>query len=323
MKQALNIQDLSIHYQTEGGAVQALRHVDLKVPDGKVVGIVGESGCGKSTLISSIMNLMAENAVVKSGHVLFGEEDVLKMSDRRLRKLRGYDIAMVSQDPMTTFNPVLTIGQQLTDFQHRFKDRNRDQKRAKMVEMFTKVGIPDPEKRLDQYPHEFSGGMRQRMAIAAALLMNPRLLVADEPTTALDVTMEAQILHLLRQMKEQFNGSILIITHHLGVIAELCDYVTVMYAGETVEQGTVEDIFYRPSHPYTKALLECDPATIETKSRYLPTITGRIPDLRHPPEGCVFANRCTQVAERCRKDIPPVVACGETGHWSKCHEVTP
>ena len=187
--------------------------------------------------------------------------------------------------------------------------------------MFALVGIPDPEKRLDQYPHEFSGGMRQRMAIAAALLMNPRLLVADEPTTALDVTMEAQILHLLRRMKDEFQGSILIITHHLGVIAELCDYVTVMYAGETVEQGTVEDIFYRPSHPYTRALLECDPATLHDKTRYLPTIKGRIPDLRQPPAGCVFANRCALATARCNEEAPPVVELDGRGHWSKCHEV--
>ncbi|MCZ4283064.1 ABC transporter ATP-binding protein [Kiloniella laminariae] len=322
MNNALEINNLSIHYQTDSGEVRALRNVNLKVPDGKVVGIVGESGCGKSTLMSAIINLLSENAIVKNGKILFENTDILTMSKHRLRKLRGYDIATVFQDPMTTFNPVMTIGQQLTDFQHRFKERNRQQKRQKIIEMFELVGIPDPAQRLNQFPHEFSGGMRQRMAIAAALLMNPRLLVADEPTTALDVTMEAQILHLLRKMKNDFNGSILIITHHLGVVAELCDYITVMYAGEVVEQGTVEDIFYRPSHPYTKALLECDPAVLKRKTRYLPTIKGRIPDLRTPPPGCVFANRCSKVSAQCTQTAPPVVDLSDGNHWCICHEVS-
>ena len=202
---------------------------------------------------------------------------------------------MVFQDPMTSQIPVLTIGRQMTDIQYRRRDLSMADKRRLATEMMRRVGISDPQERLDQYPHQFSGGMRQRIAIAMALLMNPQLLIADEPTTALDVTMEAQIIHLLRELKESFEGSILFVSHNLGLIAELCDYVVVMYAGEVVERGNVEDLFYRASHPYTRALLECDPARIEDVTANLPTIPGDVPDLHVVPRGCVFAPRCPQV----------------------------
>ena len=229
---------------------------------------------------------------------------------------------MVFQDPMTSQIPVLTIGRQMTDIQYRRRDVSMAEKRRLATDMMRRVGISDPEERLDQYPHQFSGGMRQRIAIAMALLMNPQLLIADEPTTALDVTMEAQIIHLLRELKESFEGSILFVSHNLGLIAELCDFVVVMYAGEVVEQGSVEDLFYRASHPYTRALLECDPARIEDATPTLPTIPGDVPDLHMVPRGCVFAPRCPEVMARCREEPARIASVGG-GHRARCHLLSP
>ena len=313
----LRIDDLSVHYDTPRGTLKALRHVNLNVPKGKIVGVVGESGCGKSTLISAIIRLLAPNAQVASGSITFDGQALLGLTESAMRVLRGSDISMVFQDPMQTHNPVLTIGRQMIDIQYRDAS-SKEQKRQRAVDMLAHVGIPDPAQRLNQFPHEFSGGMRQRIAIAMALMARPKLLIADEPTTALDATLEVQIIKRLHELQADIGCSILFISHHLGVIAELCDEVVVMYAGEVVEQGTVRDVFHTPRHPYTKALLECDPGHIKEKTRNLPTITGEIPDLVELPAGCAFAERCSEVFDTCRSQRPAWAGVA-AGHHALCH----
>lgn len=313
----LDIRNLSLEYRTSRGRLKALRSVNLSVPTEKIVGLVGESGCGKSTVIYSVINLLAENAEVIDGVIEFEGRDMLKMSQNDLRALRGDRISMVFQDPMTSLNPVLSIETQMTDIQYR-ENISKAEKRKRAVEMLIRVGIPDTENRFSNYPHQFSGGMRQRISIAMALLANPALLLADEPTTALDATLEAQIVHRLRQLQDMVHCSILFVSHHLGLIAELCDHVVVMYAGEVVEEGTVRDIFHRAIHPYTKALLECDPARIAEKTRKLPTIPGEIPDLVNIPPGCIFENRCAQAFDKCRRFAPPYFDVAP-GHFASCY----
>lgn len=300
----LDVRDLSVSFRTGRGKVRALRHVDINVPRNKIVGIVGESGCGKSTLINTVLRLLAPNAVIEDGsQVLFQGDDVLKMSNAQLTDLRGQRISMVFQDPMTALNPVISIGTQMTDILYRQKIPMAE-KRKRAAAMLSQVGIPDAERRLDDHPHQFSGGMRQRICIAMALMMNPSLLIADEPTTALDVTLEAQIIHLMKELREEFECSMLFVSHNLGLIAELCDEVIVMYAGEVVEQGEVHDLFHRAQHPYTRMLLECDPARIEETRKELPTISGSVPDLIDLPKGCIFSPRCPRRYEPCNESPP-------------------
>lgn len=313
----LSIRDLSVHYGTDRGELNALRHINLDIPRGSIVGVVGESGCGKSTLISSIIRLLAENAKIPNGSINFEGEDLLRLTEDEMRKIRGQRMSIVFQDPMSTLNPVISIGRQMTDIQYRDK-KSKGQKRQRSIDMLASVGIPDPESRLDQYPHEFSGGMQQRISIAMALQAEPSLLIADEPTTALDATLEVQIIHLLKQLQTDMGCSILFISHHLGVIAELCDHVVVMYAGEVVEQGTARDVFHSPAHPYTEKLLKCDPASIAEKSRSLPTIPGEIPDLTALPSGCVFKNRCDRVMPECDSTIPDWRESSPS-HYVSCH----
>lgn len=317
----LTIRDLSVHYQTDRGVLRAMRNVNLDIPKGSIVGIVGESGCGKSTLISSIIRLLASNADVPNGMVEFEGRDLLKLSEDEMRALRGDRISIVFQDPMSTLNPVLSIGRQMIDIQYRDK-KSLAEKKARAVDMLSRVGIPDPASRLNQFPHEFSGGMKQRISIAMALQAEPSLLIADEPTTALDATLEVQIIHLLKQLQTNMGCSILFISHHLGVIAELCDYVVVMYAGEVIEQGTVSDVFKRPQHPYTEKLIECDPANIAEKSRSLPTIPGGIPDLVDLPGGCVFKERCHAKIDTCDSVRPKWIDATDN-HFVSCHLRTP
>ncbi len=313
----LTLTDLSIHYDTPRGPLQALRHVNVNVPRGKIVGVVGESGCGKSTLISAIIRLLAPNAKIATGAIQFDAQDLLNLPENKMRGLRGTDISMVFQDPMQTHNPVLTVGRQMIDIQYR-DNSTRAEKQQRAVDMLALVGIPDPAQRLGQYPHEFSGGMRQRIAIAMALMARPKLLIADEPTTALDATLEVQIIKRLHELQAEIGCSVLFISHHLGVIAELCDEVVVMYAGEVVEQGAVRDVFHAPRHPYTKALLECDPGHIKERTRNLPTIPGEIPDLVNVPEGCAFAARCTKAFDTCTARRPDWNQAS-SGHHSLCH----
>jgi peptide/nickel transport system ATP-binding protein len=260
----LAIRDLTIDY---AGRVQAVRHANLEIRLGEAVGLVGESGSGKSTLAAAIPGLLPDSARIE-GDIAFKGRSITGNQ----RALRGDEIAMVFQDPMTSFNPVLTIGEQLIDFQSRVPG-SAAEKYERAIAMLARVGIPDAALRAESYPHELSGGMRQRAAIAAALLVSPSLLIADEPTTALDVTMEAQIIHLFRELRRDYGGGILIVTHHLGVVAELCDRVYVMYRGDVVEEGPVDDIFHKPRHPYTRALIACDPARLSEPTTYLPVIS--------------------------------------------------
>ncbi len=313
----LQVRNLSIEFATGRGAIKALRHVDLDVPEGMIVGVVGESGCGKSTMINSIMRLLASNARVTTGEIDFEGSNLLDKSEQEMRQIRGDRISMVSQDPMIALNPVLSIGTQMIDIQYRSRI-SRERKSALSKSMLQRVGIPDAGERLNNYPYQFSGGMRQRIAIAMALQAEPALLIADEPTTALDATLEVQIIHLLRELQQRMGCSILFISHHLGVIAELCDYVVVMYGGEIVERGTVRDIFHRPAHPYTRKLLECDPARMSEITRIQPVIPGEVPDLANLPDGCIFAQRCHRAFDLCHRQAPSDQTLAR-GHVSRCH----
>jgi oligopeptide/dipeptide ABC transporter ATP-binding protein len=300
---ALLVQHLDLAYRTEGGPLNALRDVSLEVAPGEIVGIVGESGCGKSSLIQAILRLMPANARIERGRIELAGTDLLTLDAEAMRKLRGDRVSVVFQDPMTALNPVLSIGRQMIDIQYR-RGGGHAAKRARAVEMLRRVRLPDPERRLNQYPHEFSGGMRQRIAIAMALMAEPALLIADEPTTALDATLELATIELLKTLQREIGCAILFVSHHLGVIAELCDRVNVMYAGEVVEAGDIRSVFHNPRHPYTQRLLACDPARMAERSRRLPTIPGELPDLVNLPAGCVFADRCPAVFEPCRQAPP-------------------
>ena len=313
----LSVKDLSISYQTDSGPLQALRGVSFDIDDNNIVGIVGESGCGKSTLIGSIIKLLDNNAIVEKGEIFFQDKNIISLSDDDMKDILGVDISVIFQDPMQAHNPVLTIGQQMIDIQYRDK-KSKKQKQNHAIEMLQLVGMPDPESRIYQYPHEFSGGMRQRIAIAMALMVKPALLIADEPTTALDATLEVQIIQKLKELQKNIHCSILFVSHHLGVIAELCDEVIVMYAGEIVESGSVRDIFHRPKHPYTQDLFACDPGRILEKSKELPTIEGEIPNLINLPKGCIFKDRCSQRIDRCDDEIPSTHQIKNT-HMAKCH----
>jgi oligopeptide/dipeptide ABC transporter ATP-binding protein len=313
----LDIRNLSVSYSTDRGRLQALRNVSFPIGKGRIVGIVGESGCGKSTLISAIIRLVAPNATIESGSIEFKDDDLLALDPDAMRALRGVELSMVFQDPMTSLNPVMTIGRQMTDIQYR-DDLSTAEKKARAIRLLDRVGIPDPAEHLKRYPHHLSGGMRQRVAIAMALMTKPALLIADEPTTALDATLELQIIGRLRQLQRDFACAILFISHHLGLIAELCDEVVVMYAGEVVETGSVRDVFINPKHPYTQKLLECDPARIEQATRKLPVIPGGLPDLIDLPDGCVFRSRCGVAIGACASERPTLVG-GE--HRAACHVV--
>jgi oligopeptide/dipeptide ABC transporter ATP-binding protein len=311
----LDIRDLSVNYQTDRGVLHALRNINLRIAAGRIVGIVGESGCGKSTLISTIIRLLAPNATIAAGTIRFKDRNLLDLDPDAMRALRGNEISMVFQDPMTSLNPVLCIGRQMTDIQYR-DARSKAEKRARAIRLLERVGIPDPAEQLRRYPHHLSGGMRQRVAIAMALMTQPALLIADEPTTALDATLEVQIIERLKQLQRDFGCAILFISHHLGVIAELCDEVVVMYAGELVESGTTRDVFLSPRHPYTKKLLECDPARIQQASRNLPVIPGKLPDLVDLPQGCVFRERCDLSVDVCAREQPRL---SSGNHRVACH----
>ena len=316
----LTIRNLSVDYQIEAGRLQALRQVNIDVEKGSIVGVVGESGCGKSTLISSIIRLLPQNAIIRDGTVEFEGSNLLDLNDEEIRAMRGTKISVVFQDPMTSLNPVLSIQQQMMHIQYR-DQTSRSEKLNKSLALLESVGIADPRTRISQFPHEYSGGMLQRISIAMALQAQPSLLIADEPTTALDATLEVQIIHLLKDIQSKVGCSVLFISHHLGVIAELCDSVVVMYAGEVVEHGTVRDVFHNPAHPYTRKLLECDPAGIQTKTRILPVIPGEIPNLVNLSDGCIFRSRCQFALPICETHVPRKHEITST-HSAKCHQLT-
>ncbi|MFW5654610.1 MAG: dipeptide ABC transporter ATP-binding protein [Roseicyclus sp.] len=317
METLLDIRGLCVDFRTSRGRLKALRDVTFPVRKGRIVGIVGESGSGKSTVLWSILGLLAGNAEVTGGEIAFEGRDLLRLDAAGLTATRGERISVVFQDPMSSQIPVIPYARQMIDILYRRRTMSATDKREAAIDMLRRVGIPDPETRVDAYPHEFSGGMRQRAGIAMSMLTRPNLLLADEPTTALDVTMEAQIIALMRRLRAEFDTTIVVVSHNLGLIAELCDDVVVLYAGEVVETGDVRDIFHDARHPYTRALLECDPARLEAVSRRLPVIAGDIPDLAGGLQGCIFADRCQRVMPECRSLAPPTVA--REGGMARCH----
>ncbi|MDZ4729325.1 MAG: ABC transporter ATP-binding protein [Xanthomonadales bacterium] len=315
----LDIEGLSISFSNEGEELMALRQVSLSVPRHSIVGIVGESGCGKSTLISSIFRLPMENAIIKCGRIHVNGTDVLTLDEEEMNRLRGKEIAMIFQDPFTALNPVLTIGSQLIDIQYR-QAISRKEKKQNVIAALQQVGIDRASDRFNQYPHQFSGGMLQRICIAMALLVKPTLLVADEPTTALDATTELQILALIREFHRSTGASVLLVSHHLSVIAELCDRVVVMYAGEIVEEGLSQDVFGAPLHPYTNLLMQCDPARIKEKARHLPSIPGTVSRVVKTSTECIFVHRCPQAVSRCSELVPETYSV--EGRTVKCHLIS-
>ncbi|MFP5519325.1 MAG: ABC transporter ATP-binding protein [Bdellovibrionia bacterium] len=302
----LEVQNLKTEFKTDDGVITPVDDVSFYVKKGKTLGIVGESGCGKSVTSLSIMRLIQKPGAITGGQILFKGQDLLKMSDEKMRKIRGNEIAMIFQEPMTSLNPVFTIGDQIAEaIALHQSGLTKQQVQERAIEILKKVGIPAPEKRFHEYPHQLSGGMRQRVMIAMAISCNPALLIADEPTTALDVTIQAQILDLMRNLQKDFGAGMILITHDLGVVAEMCQDVVVMYAGKVVEYGTVEDIFYRPKHPYTRGLLDSIPH-FETGSKLkeLKTIPGLVPSLYNLPKGCRFQERCTKAQADCGRQMP-------------------
>ena len=314
----LAVENLNVRFTTADGDVHAVKNLSYELDKGETLGIVGESGSGKSQSVLSLVGLLADNGMAH-GSARFDGKDLLALQENDLRRVRGRKISMIFQDPMTALNPVISIGAQMSDILYRQK-LTKAQKRERAAAMLAQVGIPDSVRRLDDYPHQFSGGMRQRICIAMALMMNPSLLIADEPTTALDVTLEAQIIHLMKELREDFECSMLFVSHNLGLIAELCDEVIVMYAGEVVEQGNVHDLFHRAQHPYTQMLLECDPARISETRKDLPTISGSVPDLVDLPQGCIFSPRCPKRYEPCNESPPGTFEVGGQ-HSARCFKV--
>jgi oligopeptide transport system ATP-binding protein len=326
-KPLLEVKNLRTSFFSHLGEIQAVRGSSFTLNEGDVLGIVGESGSGKSVTALSIMGLIDKPGRIKEGEILFDGEDLVKKTQAELSEIRGNEISMIFQDPMTSLNPVYTIENQMVEVIRRH-NRGMSKKEAagRAVEMLTLVGIPEPEKRIRSYPHEFSGGMRQRVMIATALSCGPRLLIADEPTTALDVTIQAQILDLMNDLKNRVNASIILITHDLGVIAEVCDQIIVMYGGTVMEMGTEKDIFYNPRNPYTIGLHQSVPRAESSgdKQRLVP-IEGSPPDLMHPPKGCPFSPRCPHAMKVCLEKPVPTFRLSET-HSSACwllHEDAP
>ena len=315
-RKLLSVRDLKTSFFTHVGEVKAVRGISFDGNEGEVLGIVGESGSGKSVTSLSIMGLLQYPGRVVDGEILLNGEDILTYSKDQMRKVRGKEIAMIFQDPMTSLNPVYTIGNQVMEMILEHEKMTKREARARAIEMLKLVGIPAAEKRIDSYPHEFSGGMRQRVMIALALSCNPKLLIADEPTTALDVTIQAQILNLIKKLNRQFGMTTMLITHDLGVVATVCDKVAVMYGGLIMEYGTVDEIFYHPRHPYTMGLLGSIPHVDGGEKRRLIPIDGTPPDLINPPKGCPFSTRCKYCMNVCTQEQPPYFA--EDKHRTMC-----
>ena len=316
----LEIDKLAVSFALETGRVRAVDDVGFSVPGGKTLGLVGESGCGKSVTALSVMRLLPQpSAKIEGGRIVFQGRDIVSLPEDRMRKLRGNRISMIFQEPMTALNPVHRIGRQLEEvFRLHFPDMKKKERRDRSLEMLVNVGIPDPVKRFREYPHQISGGMRQRVMIAMALSCKPELLIADEPTTALDVTIQAQILDLIAKMQEKTGMSVLFITHDLGVIAEICDDVVVMYAGRVAERADTPSLFKSPAHPYTKGLLSSIPRLENRKKSRLKVISGMVPGLEEFGRGCRFQNRCPEAMEICKTDQPEMTAAG-TSHVAACH----
>lgn len=316
-KKLLEVKDLKVSFFTPAGEVKAVGGISYDLDYGEVMGIVGESGSGKSVEAYTIMGLLASPGKVVGGEILFEGEKLLEYDQKKMESFRGSQASMIFQNPMTCLNPVYTIGNQLTEALRCHQKMAGSEAQAKAIEMLTLVGINNPEKRMKQYPHELSGGMRQRVMIAMGLICNPKLLIADEPTTALDVTIQAQIIELMKDLQEKTGMAIIFITHNLGVVAEICDRVSVMYAGKIVEQGNVNDLFYKPAHPYTNGLLRSMPRVDAMEHEKLIPIEGTPVDMLNPPEGCGFASRCEHCMKLCLRAEPPTVDLGN-GHKASC-----
>lgn len=316
MSDLVKFKNLKTHFYTEGGVVKAVNDVSFKVKKGEVVCVVGESGCGKSVTAMSLMRLVSSPGKIEAGEIVYEGKDLLKLSEDDMRAIRGNEISMIFQEPMTSLNPVFTVGQQIMESVILHQKLSKQEARKVAIEMIALVGISDPEKVVDRYPHELSGGMRQRIMIAMALSCNPKLLIADEPTTALDVTIQAQILDLMRDIKSKLNTAIMLITHDLGVVAEMADYVVVMYAGKVIEEGPVEVIFKNPMHPYTIGLLKSKPILNQVQER-LYSIPGQVPSPINMPENCYFNGRCEFCFDQCTKEQPSLKLV-EDNHKVSC-----
>lgn len=324
MEKLLEVQDLHISFKTYAGEVKAVRGVNFEIDKGEVVALVGESGCGKSVTSQAIMRILpSPPAVYKQGSILFQGKDLLKYSEKEMQGIRGKDIGMIFQDPMTSLNPTMKVGAQIAEGLIKQQGMSGKDAFKRAVQMLELVGVSNPDKRADQYPHELSGGMRQRVMIAIALACQPKLLIADEPTTALDVTIQAQILELMKELRKKIEASILLITHDLGVVAQMCDRVIVMYAGEIVESGTADAIYGNPKHPYTQGLLKSVPHLDMDRKEALNPIVGTPPDLFNPPAGCPFYARCSDAMQVCKENDPALEKMtgnekdGET-HFAAC-----
>ena len=301
-KNVLNVKNMNVSFKSHGQEVKAVRGVSFSVDQGEIVGLVGESGSGKSVTMKAVMGILPDNAERTAESIFLNERELKDLSDEECRKVRGKEMTMIFQDPMTALNPLKKIGSQIEEVIIRQRKCSKNEAKEKALEMLKKVGIPNPEVRLGQYPHEFSGGMRQRVLIAMALACEPKLLIADEPTTALDVTIQAQILDLLHELKDEFHTSIMLITHDMGVVATVCSKVIIMYGGLVMESGTVEEVFYEPKHPYTKALLNAIPIASLKYRKKLEIIKGEVTSPINPKPGCRFADRCPYATDRCRED---------------------
>jgi oligopeptide transport system ATP-binding protein len=323
MKKLLDVRNLNVKFRTLGSLLHAVRGISFCIHEGETLGIVGESGCGKSATAKALMQLNPRYTTEFTGEILYRDADLLSLSEKQMQAVRGKEIGMIFQDPMTSLNPTLRIGRQIMEgYLRHFPDRSKAEARKVALEMLEKVGIPHPEERFDAYPHTLSGGMRQRAMIALALACEPKILLADEPTTALDVTIQAQILDLLKHIQKGTNTSILLITHDMSVIAKMCDRVIVMYAGQIVECATAEEIFTAPQHPYTQRLLSAIPRLNQPKDHPLIPIDGTPPNLSHPLPGCGFCARCSDAMNICLNSAPPLFEA-RPQHFSACFKHDP
>ena len=318
-KRLLEIKDLHTVFHTDDGAVRAVDGVDLWVDEGEVLGLVGESGCGKSVTAHSVMRLVSPPGRIESGEILFRGRNLLKVSQREMHQVRGSRIAMIYQEPMSSLNPLLRVGTQIVETVTMHMHKTKREALGLAVDMLRAVGIPDPEHRVHDYPHQLSGGMRQRVMIAMGMVCNPRLMIADEPTTALDVSIQAQILDLLRNLVRETNAAVMLITHDMGVVAETADRVAVMYTGKVVEQADVKTLFTRPAHPYTQGLLASIPDVSRPvpEDRILPAIPGTVPSLLRLPAGCSFRSHCAKSTDKCGREAPPLFSL-HSGHDVRC-----
>ena len=314
----LEVNNLRVSFRTYNGKVQAVRGIDFKLFEGETLAIVGESGSGKSVTTKAILGILPKNSIIEEGEILYKGEDLTKYEEKDFYKIRGKEISLIFQDPLSALNPIMKIGKQITEALVLREHMTKEQAKKRAIELMEMVGITRPEERFEQYPFQFSGGMRQRIVIAIALASNARIMICDEPTTALDVTIQAQIIELMQEMQEKNGNAIIMITHDLGVVADMADKIMVMYAGRPVEFGTAEEIFYESRHPYTWGLIRSIPEQAIEEKKPLTPIHGNPPSLMNLPEGCVFSPRCPYATDKCRKQRPERVVT-ESGHYSACH----